>query len=1146
MTLRGWARALRPILAVLVVCCSMPAAAHAGAITLDANTDASSPSIGVAADGTAHIAWTVESTVGGEKIKYCRLPRGAASCNKIVEFIPDTLQSFDRPGVIVRNDGRIQILAGRCCDGVFDHTWLMQSTTGGNTFAAPKEIGDISPTHVAGGPTSNAVTGLRTGYGNGQQVAVQVMPTDAGKTTAEASLEDARPIDVWESGGLGFLNSTTPIVAMTDLSETRIRRFNSANSVFNIGTNWWPSVAIPGENEPTLVSGSAGTYVMTHTEIGGALGDTYRVRRINENGGTIEDPVLATEIGPPSNATITADQGGAVTAVWTTSNFGDPAPLRSSIARTGGAFATPGTLIPDAPANANYLQASVAPDHGGFVVFSAPGGTVSVVPIPPGGVVSDPPPPAPPAGTPPGATPPGATPPGKVPAPPVASCQITTLRPGVVATALGGGCWGGTEKVRTYDGTVDLNGVVIAPQSGKDSGVVVDVAAQTIFAGTSNSVSVGAVVLSKGKSIAWNTKAPVPVDGLEKFGVSLLGLKPAGSAEVSFAADESLVSVNLELPYPFNGVRGRTTLRASRVDGLGLDGVHVRAAVVPIGPIELRNLDLEFVSSTDGFEGSVDVYLPPAAESAISAKVGIEGGAFKHLDLEAGAPTPPLPLPLFAAPPIVLSRVGLAVSVQDGFKMTGGVKLTAGPEIAGRSIVAIDALPPSGVTFFVPKSGKYAEVSAKGKVSLIDVPLASGYFGFRTDGAITFGGGLDVDFEVVAVKVSAEGGLNFTTADFYGGGKADVCVSIGVGEGCVGVQAIMSSLGFAACGKMGVKESLTGAEYDVELGFERPWGGKASVGGCQWDKYVPLSLKGGGARAKRLQAGGPQVFTLGSGTQRGVRVTGAGARPGFTLVGPGGRTIQVPPGFTGPKSSGDVISIPVAPDTVELQVKNPAGSWTLTPDPAGPAVTVINAAALRPVPKVRASVRSAGGRSRSVTLDASNLGDQQLVVREVLPGGGGSDIGTVKRAGRSTLRFTPVDGPAGKRQVEVIVVSGGRQVEARQVASFTAPSAAKLPAPRSVSLKRSKSGLAVRWAKVPGAARYRVLVRSSDGREEVLAPAGKATRLAIPQVTGDDRVSVAVYAVSRAGASGSSKVATSAGKKVVPKKPKVKKAAKKK
>ncbi|MEN0012323.1 MAG: fibronectin type III domain-containing protein, partial [Solirubrobacteraceae bacterium] len=555
--------------------------------------------------------------------------------------------------------------------------------------------------------------------------------------------------------------------------------------------------------------------------------------------------------------------------------------------------------------------------------------------------------------------------------------------------------------------------------------------------------------------------------------------------------------------------------------------------------------------------GKADVFLPPAAKSAISAGFGFQDGAFKHAELEVGPGVAPLPLPLWAAPPILLNRVGLAASVDNGFKLAGGVEIVAGASIAGLSPVSIDALPSSGggVTLFIPKDGSYALISASGKVAILDIPIAYGGMSISTAGPLTFKAGADLDFDIISVHVGVDGGINLSNGDFYAAASGGACVSLLDLEGCAKVQGILSSIGFAACGSLEGHEKVTGASVSISLGYDRKWGKKSNLGDCAIEKYKPASLKGGGASAGAARAGagarlqapaGGQQFTLGGGDKQDVRVHGAGSRPGFTLTGPGGRTLTVPAGLTSVAVGANVAAVPVAPDTIELQVHQPAGTWTVAPA-AGSTVSQVETAAMLPTPKIRASVQKTA-RGRQVVVKASNLGSQHLMIREVLTGGAGHELGTVKHDGTTTLRFTPADDKAGKRAIQAIVVADdGRQVASPQIATYTAPGPATLPAPRSVTLKRTKSAVSVAWKKVAGADHYRVKVTASDGRLQILTVAGKTTRTTVPGVTTDDNVQIKVSAVSKLGKEGRAKAATSKPtKKVAKTTPKKKKVATKK
>ena len=68
-----------------------------------------------------------------------------------------------------------------------------------------------------------------------------------------------------------------------------------------------------------------------------------------------------------------------------------------------------------------------------------------------------------------------------------------------------------------------------------------------------------------------------------------------------------------------------------------------------------------------------------------------------------------------------------------------------------------------------------------------------------------------------------------------------------------------------------------------------------------------------------------------------------------------------------------------------------------------------------------------------------------------------------------------------------------------------------------------------------------MLVTSTDGRKQIITVAKSASRLKVPDVTGDDKVTIRVSAVSKVGAEGKGRTATSKATK----KPAKKKTAKK-
>src|SRR5262249_35020266 len=152
----------------------------------------------------------------------------------------------------------------------------------------------------------------------------------------------------------------------------------------------------------------------------------------------------------------------------------------------------------------------------------------------------------------------------------------------------------------------------------------------------------------------------------------------------------------------------------------------------PLGPLYVNEFDLAFSGGTNRFSGVASVTLPPAPpgkEASIKGAFALEDGKLTKLEIEVGAGVRALPLPRFATPPILLTRIGIGLKNDEkGFRLGGGVALSLGPELGGASAVSIRALPSEGhgAYVFVPKSGAYAEIGASGKISLADFDLAYG------------------------------------------------------------------------------------------------------------------------------------------------------------------------------------------------------------------------------------------------------------------------------------------------------------------------------------------------------------------------------------------------------------------------------------
>lgn len=1137
-----WVHLLALALVVSVVAI-VPAAAGAAPFVVSATSD-SSPGIDIDAAGTAHIAWGTRTGAAfpyNYSVTYCKIPRGGTACTGTVNLPnPGNLNSFGSTQVLVKGS-QVVILQSMCC-GPGSGTIMRKSSDGGATFPPPwfKVLTEPAGFSLFRSAQNQAGTGAMVNDSGG---------TRAGFVAFDGSQFAASPPqhgggEILGAADVGWLNATTPFMTqmgyLTDHLYTRF--FNSAATGYNIGGNWLAATQIDTKlNQSAIATGPSGAFVAAGTTVGHPFGNNeLAVYRINDAGVAGPPAPIIQETTPahsPTNIDLAQDAGGRLHAVWTDAGFDGKMYYEWS---NDGATWSPPTLIQLDPSAGGYdNRLAVAGDGGGWVLTDSNGsGPIVAAPIEPKGSSSPPP----------RVKPPGPAPPGP-PTPPSAACpaqiKVTTDAPAVVRS---GGCFTGKAPTYKTTGAIRVGGVDLVPQGSGT--LTVDTSSGTIVSSgsTKYEVRAGSTVLAR-STIKWDLTKPISISGVSAFGVKLFGLGVTGKADLWFTKGEGRVQINLDLPSPLDAVNANTVLRTTMSDGLIIDGFAVNGHDIPIGPITMTKFNIAYSSGADALEGSFSMKLPPGASDNVSGGLGLADGSFKHAELEIGPGVPPLPLPLWATPPVTLSRIGASASnTAEGFKMAGKVGIVGGGEIAGTALVGVDGT----LELFVPSSRAYAQIRAQGDVKVVGIPLGGGFVQIRSDGPLTFGGALGIDFDIVKASFKTAGGINLANGDFYASGEAEIGVNLLVIKGELKASSIISTVGVAACGEIKGTIPKTGLSGSVSLGYQKAWGKDSELGGCEIDKYIPASLKGravlaGGfgpsefdplARAAQTPAG---QITLKEGALAGVKVRGTGGRPGFTFAGPNGRTITVPPNITEPIIEASIAAVPVGPESVELQVKQPKGNWTVTPDGAAPTVAQVLSAGALPIPKVTGTVRRGGGAKRVLSVTTSNLGNQTLMLRELLPGGAASEIGRVTANGSKRLTFTPATAAGGRRTIEAVILNGAKVAGTRQVASYTAPRPGRLAGPRRVTVTRKRAGRAavnVRWTKVTGAASYRVLVSGTDGRKEYFTTKRSATKLAIPNVTYDDKLKIAVQAIPKLGAPGTARTATSKAVKLKKKKKK--------
>lgn len=1085
---------MRGILAGIVVALLLGVAAQAQAaeppslgakpFQLTAEEGARKPNVAVDDMGTGHFAWNVDRPYPeSDPAQYCRVPRGATACQSPQTFnLP--LEAFGEPQVLTPAPGLVILVVHRGY-GTGEGTYAIVSTDGGHTFALPRVIGTVMPGQAVYGPGTGAVSLVDDVVTAGTHY--QAAPLD-GYTEAIAHVGDGPNLQGYD-GTIGFPTPTTPLVAFDDLETGFFREWGGTGDVNDLST-WKPTQTIGKVTELRIASGVKGVVLMGKELVGTNISDdVYTARRFDTTTGTFGPPV---RISDPKIETdvifrdVFQDAGGNVAAVFVANGvYGkhvDPMRYRASV-DGGKTWLAERTLVNSTSDAGFNLQMGAGADGGGFVAWdgnSAP--PLMAVAIPPisqssGG---------------------GAGGGGE--------CVGTVSFGDVQAIATAGCLKKRADGSYVTDDPVRLNGLDLVPQTARRNvaraaakgSIEIDPVDKKVRLEATN-VKAGPIVLDKG-SFDWDvskgTGAITTFTHLEKFKVQIFGFPVAGEATLKFDKNGAFIPAHLELPAMFGGITGDVTLRLKNPGGLKLEGFKIHVGQAFLGALQVKPLDVEYQGSQPPvFEGSARFLLPPGySDPGAKVSFGFVNGEFKHAEGTLGF-DPPLAL---APPWAYLRQIGLALST-DPLKIGGGVELIGGPQILGKSAVSIDALPPQGFSFTFADP---AILKISGSMKVVDIPFASGFVEFRSNGLLKFGGGLDFTGPLGLFSITAgvptgpplgPGFVDLSDGRFNGPVSGDVCVPAGCGFIDIGAHGVVSSSGFAACGEFLISET---PEVGVSAGFGYHWGGDPDVfggfGGCD---IAPYAVS---APARAAQAGPLTVDVKAGLEQENITVTGTGGAPRITVTAPDGEVVASGPGGAPAKGTHMVVySTPQAKATTVLIGKPVPGQYKVEAQPGSPPIARLGHAEGIPEPEVTGKV-SGKGHARRLAYTVKPLPGQTVRFVE-RAAGAGADLGAAKGA-KGTLRFSPANGPKGTRQIVAMVDQNGAPRRQLVVATYTAPAPLRPGRPKSVSVKRAGGGVKVSWGRAARAARYLVRVRLHDGTSKLYVLGGKQRALTIPGV----------------------------------------------
>lgn len=1084
---------------------------------VDLSSAGANPDVLVDEAGTAHIVWNEGRGDQADVARYCRLKRGAKSCdatstlswNKTYGTGDDPRYNTDYDGPrIVRLGDQLLVLskrypttaqtpAGPSGSNVIG--WV--SNDGGATWSNAAILGsrNLGQLAVVGPENNPTIVNLAhdpfcggmcvTTYKSGVfSTAEGVLNTDPNSNYNATLIRDGDSL-------IGAFSGLNP--------DIWLRRWSGTGSITN-PSNWSASAAIPGD-EPELAGGPAGAFLMSRP----GYGEPYDVSKLTVGGGNV------VQRGPPKRLTqpdksvsagrIIEDASGRLAAAWQEDGTG----VRLATSSTGEAgFSQPQKLV--GGDDNGQLELDAYADGGGFAVLNRTAGVVGEGRLQAVGFGSQ--------------GPTNKLGLGDLKGGGNVSCQQIGFGSFDVETVQG--CFlkgtGRNSKTVVTGGPIELNGLVIRPDPG--SQLVIDAKALTI-----DTIGKASVLVENGSTsitlyhgqINRDLSGLKPGDRLFEFPVKtfvadILGFDAAADMPVMMTANGVRIPVDVKLPSEFGGFTGRAELKATKDVGLELDSLEIRIGPVPLGVLVVEKVEIDWQSGGT-WRGNGKLSVP--AGGSIEARFEFLQGDFKSAGFNYTL-APPQPI----GPFVYLLSVGGDFSV-DPVTIAAQASFGAGAAVQGQAPVKLNGK----FTMTFPK-GRPASFRFDGGVELFLIHVGDGFMLFQSDGYAQFGGGSQLSIGPLSGGVDVNGFVEAGSGR-YGAdisGNAQICLEVDVGIdtipvcGSVGAEAAVSSIGFAACARINPPDPIGG----FSGGLAVRWADVSPavlaspiVAGAQIIDSIAIPCSTAGYRippqrqvAKGQRRAGAEAFAVDGGLPTAtVLVEGSGGAPDVTLTGPGGQTVS----SGEPSKAGFVVGIPGV-NASWVVLRNPkGGTWTMSPNPGSAAVSEVRLSnGYKPAKVKRAKVRKG-----SIGYRLTGLGSGQKVVFRERGKFGVGTLGSTTKP-RGTLRFKPTRGAGGKRKVEALITRDGLITDRVPIGSYKAP-----PPPRPGPVKKlraRKSGTALTVTFVPSKAadRTSVRVRGSGGAELAASAAGRKGKVTLRGLRWQKRIKVTVQSSTKEGRSG--------------------------
>ena len=353
-------KSLTALLVGAALCAFAPGASAATSFNVGTGSD---PDVAVDGAGNAHIVWEANPAT---TINYCRVPRGATTCD-LTRVLDPPGEGIGRSTYVFAPSANTVVVATHRSDEL---NYTFTSADNGNSFGAPAENGTLD---WEGGAV----------YGPGASVS-GVSPS--GRTYQRAGAGVGSASTTFSPGFNGLygavaLLGTAPFVVTSDGANTTFYR-HSGSGEPNHAATWNPPVGItPAGSTPRLAGGSAGL-AMIYTVSTPENASELHARKFD--GSNFGPATVLTTLDAIEYDLVT-DASGRFHALWN-ENGVLPNEIRYSSSADGSTWSAPETVLKGDAVDALFnSQVAAAPDGQGFAVFdqNSAGGSIVVTPLAP-------------------------------------------------------------------------------------------------------------------------------------------------------------------------------------------------------------------------------------------------------------------------------------------------------------------------------------------------------------------------------------------------------------------------------------------------------------------------------------------------------------------------------------------------------------------------------------------------------------------------------------------------------------------------------------------------------------------------------------------------------------------------------------------